>query len=1553
MKHAASQSRSATFAAPTPERYTRALEARHDALEDEAERAADLALALPENAPSLNSAKRLQPAAFVTMFEAIPASVTRTLAEPGLPLDSTVRADMERRFGYDFSKVRVHASGAAAASAIDVEADAYAAGHHVVFAPGQFAPQSQHGRHLLAHELAHVVQQSPQTVGLTSRRGLQRKARAELFPTPAAPLELDPTFVNDRADQPAVDAPAPPASLTPVPAPTQEEAPPVVGDGQQKGRAVPTRVGDAGAPPLAAPPARPAKAPPGDDTSMPRLSELVGERQPTVPEVDTVDGAVGAEPADVGELIGVLALGAHDARAIVDTHADAADSAIDGSARWTSKKVKDLTDVACKAAEAVVDRRLNQVERTLGAHSGQIDWLEKLALADADTYHTNAKKAMEDGFQLYRDKLVNAFDRWTRTFAFLKNSHTEWLKKETDENVAELKRLCDRYVKRYIDDIGGQSEGRREVQRQAAREVRDDYVKEFRAGLAKILPELAKAYDAPAPELNKARDAALVEYDKVLPGVLQGLKDQLSEAKWDIKFKAAEARDYLAKAKVRISDRVRILGRTTVERYATFRGNVVGQVKERRTKAEGQLRRARPQAMEPIAAKLSESAGMLTNTDEELDPRTARQFVGEVVDFSLAAADATSEVFVEARDAGVASIGGAIPFTRRGLAAGKQDLETKLHDEAIENDAALIAYSLEAETYVRHPLKLLDATYQAAVSEAATKLTQFVSDPAVKVREAMTAHKKALYDAVLDAKYKQLVAIRKFPNAMHQAAGNAKWRYDHDILKHVVDVVEVALGVALVLGAIVLLIVSLPLLLGEALAAAIFLIAGLLGAFAAGYFGAKAYDERRKKGQGVISSLLGAVGEITGINEVKRAFTDPKMKPFDRGLAWGGFLLNLFGAGQGAKRFFSAVKVKLPKSFTNPFKFRKPVLAGTPDLPAGIGAVDVPMPPPAKPIGFELSQPKLKAPDTPGSVPKPERIGFELPKQTLPDAELPPPTATPKSKPIGYELPKQKLPDPDIPATTAKSKPIGYELPKQKLPDADIPPPAAPPTRKPVGYELPETRTPKDVPPTTGGTGVTPRLHHRKQSVPETPGPKPTREIGFAKNREPVPAEAPVRADQPHMTGEPGPGGGVITEMPRARQVGGAEAPRATPEAPGPGATQTVGSSTPRTPHSEAPTGTPTKGAVTSTVEPDVPRAGHAEGRLSPDAEKRLAHEEALQGARERRIADEARVKKLEDDLEVYEHFDKQLGLKRKPDEVSKLVADTKRELQAARSDFRNSHRAELATEAADPVHLRRRPADVDPADPKMKAEALAERAERRRLIEKNEEVIRANEPDLADAKARVAQREKEFEATRPGSGEGKQSLELQRAREAARTRLKSAQDHLESVQNRTKPARDANATHRRRIEHIDRDLHPQQSGAKGTFAELEAHKSMDKQGYDYKGSKNTKKPGSGQSNEPGLDGVYEKNVRGDPAKPQHVVGEAKYDQANLRPEQRTQKWVDDRLDDAVGPTHAARMRKEGYEYWLMKYDPKTQRMLPEKKLWEWKPGQAKPRIEPSLTTSM
>src|SRR5262249_10225970 len=75
------------------------------------------------------------------------------------PLGAATRAFMEARFGHDFSRVQVHTDAAAAAAARAVSALAYTVGSHVVFGAGQYAPRTSAGRQLLAHELAHVLQQ--------------------------------------------------------------------------------------------------------------------------------------------------------------------------------------------------------------------------------------------------------------------------------------------------------------------------------------------------------------------------------------------------------------------------------------------------------------------------------------------------------------------------------------------------------------------------------------------------------------------------------------------------------------------------------------------------------------------------------------------------------------------------------------------------------------------------------------------------------------------------------------------------------------------------------------------------------------------------------------------------------------------------------------------------------------------------------------------------------------------------------------------------------------------------------------------------------------------------------------------------------------------------------------------------------------------------------------------------------------------------------------------------------------------------------------------------
>lgn len=93
-----------------------------------------------------------------------PPLVDSVVGSFGRPLEVATRGFMEARFGRDFSGVRVHTDSQAAQSARAVNALAYTLGRDVVFGAEQYAPETTHGRRLLAHELTHVVQQSGHAV---------------------------------------------------------------------------------------------------------------------------------------------------------------------------------------------------------------------------------------------------------------------------------------------------------------------------------------------------------------------------------------------------------------------------------------------------------------------------------------------------------------------------------------------------------------------------------------------------------------------------------------------------------------------------------------------------------------------------------------------------------------------------------------------------------------------------------------------------------------------------------------------------------------------------------------------------------------------------------------------------------------------------------------------------------------------------------------------------------------------------------------------------------------------------------------------------------------------------------------------------------------------------------------------------------------------------------------------------------------------------------------------------------------------------------------------
>jgi hypothetical protein len=132
--------------------------------------------------------------------------LTNALARPGTPLPSIILRRMQAGFGADFSPVRVHYGPTAQQAARSIGARAFTLGNHIVFGADEYRPDSEAGERLLAHELAHVVQQGF-AVPMASARGFDGQS-------PAAPQISRTPFGIYRAVETACLAPSEVPSVT-------------------------------------------------------------------------------------------------------------------------------------------------------------------------------------------------------------------------------------------------------------------------------------------------------------------------------------------------------------------------------------------------------------------------------------------------------------------------------------------------------------------------------------------------------------------------------------------------------------------------------------------------------------------------------------------------------------------------------------------------------------------------------------------------------------------------------------------------------------------------------------------------------------------------------------------------------------------------------------------------------------------------------------------------------------------------------------------------------------------------------------------------------------------------------------------------------------------------------------------------------------------------------------------------------------------------------------------------------------------------------------------
>jgi hypothetical protein len=215
------------------------------------------------------------------------AAVVRASATGGSPLPVAARSKLESSFGTDLGAVRVHTDTAADAAARSVQAHAFAHGTDVYFRAGQYRPGTPSGEKLLAHEVAHTVQQA----GGTGHVARHADPAGLTVTAPGDRVEREAEAAAEKAvrGEPAAlhSAGGAAARLAEKPAPKAAPAPPAKKDAAPPGK----------------PAAKPAAAPPADAAKA-KGRELTGKKakepakKPGTPQAGAEKAA--PEPAAAG-----------------------------------------------------------------------------------------------------------------------------------------------------------------------------------------------------------------------------------------------------------------------------------------------------------------------------------------------------------------------------------------------------------------------------------------------------------------------------------------------------------------------------------------------------------------------------------------------------------------------------------------------------------------------------------------------------------------------------------------------------------------------------------------------------------------------------------------------------------------------------------------------------------------------------------------------------------------------------------------------------------------------------------------------------------------------------------------------------------------------------------------------------------------------------------------------------------------------------------------------------------------------------------------------------
>ena len=646
------------------------------------------------------------------------------------------------------------------------------------------------------------------------------------------------------------------------------------------------------------------------------------------------------------------------ARETLQTKADSVRNAVRQSAASSRAGMRASVDRAAAAIQAGGNSLLSELARSVSAAHATVKGSLAARAAEASVKGITSQGRIAGIFAGHRATVERTVNTAVGDAEKLRSGKVESAKRRNQADIKTAYARGGAKLRSYPGTNRGSFVGG------AAFDIAEGTANEMRNQEPDIVAAINEV-TAPLPQHFRDQGAeALNGFDQNLPEIIASVTTGVTQTQGELTQRAGEARQQLDQ-----------FARDTEREITGMMEDAIRQARDILPPAEQQLDRALGEILRSIgtsskdvSARLGppvEEAIELFRTGQDADVESAPQLTEVLLSFveeSIASTTVTLEqASVAAKERFQAMSGG----TRRAM----RELQTRADDAwkgSRSGISTTVARSVEsADTGLGGVVKTFGDALGETEQSIRDQLSPVVSDLKGSFDKALKDAEVDIDSRIGEGMAKNTEALGDLDAKMQEAADEAAWEWDHPVLSTLSFIAGILVGIITVLAMLVALIVIVILLAKvlavSALVAGIILLVGMV-AFSIGYgFGA-----RLAAGQGVGEALGGAVidfgraapgmlYEMTGIPKLKRAFSDERMTPYERGKLVGEgateFVVAIFAVRGAAKGIATGFR-KLPR-----IPWRRPVrvpastapTATPPRAPAAAGTSAAGRPPAATP----------------------------------------------------------------------------------------------------------------------------------------------------------------------------------------------------------------------------------------------------------------------------------------------------------------------------------------------------------------------------------------------------------------------------------------------------------------------------------------------------------------------------------------------------------------------------------------------------------------------------